>query len=232
MQALKTIAKGLGDVVFPHVCEICGAALPSKSQFICGECITNRFELARLTRNPNSEEIILPENVAVQFALWKFDKGGYLQDLLHSLKYHRLYGIGEDLGKALAARVMIFEEFKQRSEMILIPVPLHKMKEKKRGYNQAYYIAKGVGETMSIPILSRGGLLRVKNTKTQTGFSLEKRKENISKAFQVHNKSDIKGRICIIVDDVFTTGATTFELADELGSAGASKIMIITVAEA
>lgn len=232
MRGLKFFIGGLQEVVFPHICEICGSALADTTHFICDECVEHRFEYARLSGSVNNSEIILPENVQIQFALWRFDKGGYLQDLLHALKYHRLYGVGEDLGKALGQRLLRFSEFKKIENAVLVPVPLHKKKERKRGYNQAYYLAKGVGKVMGVPVVSKAGVERIKNTKTQTGFSLEKRKENISEAFQVVRPKEIEGKTCIIVDDVFTTGATTFELADVLENVGAGKIMIITVAEA
>lgn len=232
MGMLNFFIGGLQEVVFPHICEICGSALPDTTHFVCDDCLNNRFEYARISNSVHNSEILLPENVKVQFALWRFDKGGHLQDLLHALKYNRLYGVGEDLGKALGQRLLRFSEFKRLENAVLVPVPLHKKKERKRGYNQAYYLAKGVGMVLGLPVVSKEGVVRIKNTKTQTGFSLEKRKENISEAFRVNRPVEIQGRTCFIVDDVFTTGATTFELADVLENAGAGKIMIITVAEA
>jgi len=75
-------------------------------------------------------------------------------------------------------------------------------------------------------------VLRNKNTSTQTGFSIEKRRKNIDGAFDVVSTSAIEGTVCIIIDDVFTTGATTFELAANLKKAGSKEIIIATVAQA
>ena len=232
MRLITTLFKGVEEMIYPHVCEICGSSLPDTRQFICRRCLESRFEYARLTHNPDNAEILLPENIECQYALWKFDKGGYLQDLLHALKYHRLYGVGTDLGRALAVRLKKYLIFNDLNDVVLVPVPLHPRKEKKRGYNQAYYLAVGMSEVLRFSIVEKNEVIRTKNTRTQTGFSLEKRKQNIHQAFQVKEKSAINGKTCIIVDDVFTTGATTFELADELEKAGARKIMITTVAEA
>ena len=232
LKGLNIVVDGVKELIFPHVCEICGTQLPRRSQFICQRCTQTGFEWARLPGEVNNPEILLPEGVNVQFALWRFDKGGFLQDLLHKLKYHRLYGVGEDLGRALGQRVEQAGFLNKVQEAVLIPVPLHKNKERKRGFNQAYYIAKGVGEVLNIPIAPERAIQRVKNTKTQTGFTLEKRKENISKAFVVTQAESVSGKTCIIVDDVYTTGATTFEMATELLNAGAFEVMIITVAEA
>lgn len=229
---LKSIKQGFSEVIFPHVCLICGLKLSETEQFVCPDCVRDRFELANSEGKQVSSDTLLPEGIVLQHALWNFDKGGFLQELLHSLKYHRLTGVGVDLGIALGNNVKKNPFFEVTQNSVLIPVPLHLKKRKMRGYNQARFIAKGVGTATQIPICSRKDVIRIKNTKTQTGFSLEKRRENIDNAFEVVNEQSIEGKECIIVDDVFTTGATAFELADTLLNAGANKIMIITVAQA
>jgi ComF family protein len=217
--------------MFPKVCEICGLSLSKAQKFICSECAHSRFERAITTK---SDKINLPEAVAGRFALWQFDKGGYLQDLLHKLKYHRLTGVGEDLGLIIANTILkekTLETFTKENTRIL-PVPLHQKKRKIRGFNQAFFIAKGFSESTGYKILRRGVVKRVRNTKTQTGFSLSKRRENIADAFDVVIKDEIKKKNIIVIDDVFTTGATAFELVTELERAKAGKIFIVTVAQA
>ncbi len=232
LTSLKTLREGISEVLFPHVCLICGLKLSKSEQFVCTHCTSNRFEVANPSGKQVSSDTLLPEGVVLQHALWNFDKGGFLQDLLHSLKYHRLTGVGVDLGIVLGKSLKRNPFFTFDESSILIPVPLHPRKKRMRGYNQARFIAKGVNKATAIPLCLSGDVIRVKNTKTQTGFSLEKRRENINDAFVVRNKASVKDKLCIIVDDVFTTGATAFELADTLISAGAGKIMIITVAQA
>lgn len=229
---LKSIRKGLIEVVFPHTCLVCSSKLPDSEFFVCRNCLQGKFELANPDGKHFSADMIMPEGVELQHALWKFDKGGYLQDLLHKLKYHRLAGVGEDIGRALGRSLMRNPNFIKDDTMLLVPVPLHKRKKRVRGYNQAYYITKGIQSVIEIPRISQKALIRVKNTKTQTGFTLEKRRKNIKQAFLVKDAGAIEGKTCIIVDDVFTTGATTFELASRLLNAGAIKIMITTVAQA
>lgn len=232
LTSLKSIKQGFYEVIFPHVCLICGLKLSSSEQFICPVCVRDRFDLANSEGKQVSSDTILPEGITLQHALWNFDKGGFLQDLLHSLKYHRLTGLGIDLGVALGNSVKRNPFFKSNEHSLLIPVPLHPKKRRMRGYNQAKFIAEGVKMATKIPVCSNEDVQRIKNTKTQTGFSLEKRRENIGKAFVVKNEDSIKGKECIIVDDVFTTGATAFELAETLKNSGVIKIMIITVAQA
>lgn len=227
----KYIRSSISELMFPKVCEICGLSLSRAQNFICSECAYNRFERAFST---TSDKINLPESVTGRFALWQFDKGGYLQDLLHKLKYHRLTGVGEDLGSILGNTVIrekILESFTIENTQIL-PVPLHQKKRRIRGFNQAFFIAKGFSDKSGYKILKRGVVDRIKNTKTQTGFTLNKRRENIADAFRVVQKKEIEGKNIIVIDDVFTTGATAFELVTELENAEVSKIFIVTVAQA
>ena len=230
--SLKSLKQGFTEVIFPHVCLICGNKLSKSEQFICPVCVRDRFELANLEGKQVSSDTFLPEGIALQHALWNFDKGGFLQDLLHSLKYHRLTGLGIDLGIALGINAKKNPFFKSNEDSLLIPVPLHFKKKRIRGYNQARFIAKGVQIATKINLCSSLDVIRIKNTRTQTGYSLNMRRENIKGAFEVINEIQIREKECIIVDDVFTTGATAFELADTLINSGASKVLIITVAQA
>ncbi len=229
--ALNFYRDGLKNMLFPHVCEICGHQMPEQFSFVCEPCLSNKFEEIDNSEG-KQEQILLPEYVLDQFAMWKFDKGGYLQDLLHNLKYRHLPGVGVDLGKQLGKKLLQNYAMIGDHSWLLIPVPLHYKKEKIRGYNQAKVISEGISKVTKLAVIDKSSVIRVKNTKTQTGFSLTKRNANISKAFKVVDKTVLKNRHCIIVDDVFTTGATTFELAKELKNVGAGKILIVTIASA
>ena len=232
LTSIKSISEVIQNILFPNVCLVCGLKLAGKEQYVCRNCLKERFEPANPDGKSTSSDTLLPEGVVLQHALWKFDKGGYLQDLLHQLKYHRLTGVGTDLGGQLGISLGNNRHFVFEKDPVLIPVPLHSGKKRKRGYNQAYYIAKGLRNFTEIPIIKQAAVVRIKNTSTQTGFSLEKRRRNIENAFRVDMPERVAGRTCIIVDDVFTTGATSFELARKLLEAGAYKIMITSVAQA
>jgi ComF family protein len=226
------IKNGIKEILYPHVCEICGHHLPEAYSFVCESCLNSRFEEAPNNKESSEYGMILPEGVEFQFSMWKFDKGGYLQDLLHSLKYHQLNGVGSDLGKQLGKVILDKTALEKESKILLVPVPLHEKKERKRGFNQARVICEGVKKSTGFNLIPKGIINRVKNTQTQTGFSLRRRNENIRNAFLVTNNEMIVDKSCLIIDDVFTTGATTFELAKAMRSAGAGKIIIATVASA
>lgn len=227
---INYIRDGVKKILFPHVCVICGHQLPNTYSFVCESCLNNRFEEAEEGRQSSTPNIILPEGIEFKFSMWRFDKGAFLQDLIHNLKYHQIEGVGIDLGRQLGKQIIYKTSLQKNSEIMIIPVPLHKKKEKKRGFNQARILSEGVRDTTGFKIVSKGVILRVKNTKTQTGFTLKKRNENLQNAFYVEKPEIIKDRECLIVDDVYTTGSTTFELAKALRLAGVKKIFIATIA--
>lgn len=232
-KAIVNFGKGLQSIIFPNVCVCCGIQVTDKERHICSFCLNSRFESAGEMDNEGSE-LVLPEGVVAQHALWKFDKGGKLQQLLHYLKYDHLTKIGEEMGEKLALELKKRSDIMRRvdASAVLVPVPLHYLKFRKRGFNQAFTIAKGIQRVMEIPICDIKSVVRTRNTRTQTGFSLQKRIENVQNAFTVRNSAEFKDRFVIIVDDVFTTGATTFELASVLDKAGAASAAIVTAAQA
>lgn len=230
MNIIQYIKKAAGEIAFPKVCYICGIILPDKQHFLCHNCIKTKFEEAYIS---SEEKINRPESVVDRVALWQFDKGGELQNILHGLKYKRLTDIGIDLGAALGRKLKKrYKNTIPNKELMLLPVPLHTKRNRKRGYNQAEFIVEGVKAMFGGTIIPIDAVLRVKNTKTQTGFSLEKRRSNISGAFVVKKPEWISEKAVFIIDDVFTTGATGYELAHILKQSGAKSVYIATVAQA
>ena len=114
----------------------------------------------------------------------------------------------------------------------LIPVPLHKDRSRERGFNQSELLARELENLFDIPI-HLGNLVRVKNTKPQ--FSLETREEkltNVQNAFEVREPEKIEWKNILLVDDIFTTGATVSEIAKTLLNAGANRVDVFTLARA
>ncbi|MEL7833910.1 ComF family protein [Fodinibius sp. Rm-B-1B1-1] len=236
MNIINSVINDLKKVVFPNVCVCCGRENTRLERQICSFCLDERFEDGNPDNKDRSSDSLLPNEVVLQHALWNFDKGGDLQNLLHQLKYERLTTIGIDLGRKLGQRMKTHPTVVNLIEQhtaVIVPVPLHYLKYRYRGFNQAFKLAQGFKEIwQAIPICGVTDIIRTKNTSSQTGFSLKKRLKNMQKAFKVKNHSLINGRLCIIIDDVFTTGATTFELAETLHKEGAGPIMILTIAQA
>lgn len=223
---IKNLTEPLSDIVFPPVCACCGERLIDRLESICVECLHSRFELA-----PAGEEI-LPDSVLFRLSLWSFDKYGYLQNLLHKLKYDHCTGVGEQLGREAGRLISALHVTESKADWRILAVPLHKKRYRTRGYNQSMEIAKGVASTSGIELLEENVVTRVKHTKTQTGLNSGERASNISGAFEIVRSSAIHHTKLVLVDDVFTTGATTFELAKTLQAVSGYPCGILTIAKA
>lgn len=231
---MQTILNGFLELLFPKICACCSVQLANKENTLCEFCKYDRFELSDSCINDKSVEI-LPEYIGFRIALWQFDKGGYLQDLLHRLKYEQLYGLGIDFGMELGK--IIRRKIKKEGwlfcyQPFLIPVPLHKKKIRERGFNQSFALCEGISIRTGWRILDDNKLSRNRYTKSQTGLNIDERYGNLSGAFEVHGLEILPWELPIIVDDVFTTGATTMEVARVLKKAGAQRAGIATLAEA
>ncbi|GAH54355.1 unnamed protein product, partial [marine sediment metagenome] len=112
-----------------------------------------------------------------------------------------------------------------------IPVPLHPKRKKKRGFNQAQIIAKELARIKGIELRDQM-LLKIKNVPPQTSLRVEERAENVSGAFGVAKGDKIKGKVVLLVDDVYTTGSTIRECSSVLRNAGVKEVKALTVAQA
>jgi len=229
LKSISKLTREVSGLVFPQVCACCGQLTINRDVIICEQCLSTRFEYDEL-----SDKIILPEKVAFRFSLWKFDKLGYLQDMLHKLKYDHLTGVGtalgREVGKQLIRSGLMEEHFSNMETLVLVPVPLFVKRHRKRGYNQARIIADGINSVTNFPVIKEGAVIRTKNTTTQTGLNSNERIKNLSSAFRINMPDLLKGKIPLIVDDVYTTGATTFEMATCLYEVTNLPSAIITIA--
>lgn len=224
---INKVTEPFADIVFPPVCACCGERVMDRKQMICLDCLNSRFEPA-----PTDEIEILPNSVSFRLSLWEFDKFGYLQNLLHKLKYDHCTGIGEQIGREAGRRLMATGCIHSTADWQLLAVPLHKKRFRTRGYNQSMEIARGVTYTSGIPLIKEGTVRRVKHTKTQTGLNSGERASNIFGAFEIADTTAIQDSRFLLIDDVFTTGATTFELAHTLKAVSGYPSGILTIAKA
>ncbi len=165
------------------------------------------------------------------FSYFHFKDESIIQTLIHELKYQNKRSIGIFLGEIIASSIKDDADF--TSADALIPVPLHKIRFRERGYNQSELIAKGISKVIGIKVIN-DLLMRNRNTQTQTKLNFEERRENVKDAFYVSKKYKdfIPGKNFIIVDDVITTGSTINECGKALIQSGASKVFAISVAVA
>lgn len=228
LREIKTYATKLIDFILPRFCCSCKTKLLTNENTICQSCF-DKIQLAldkRLKRE--FERKFQNKNIISDFfALFVFEKDKELQYAIHSLKYQNKFQVGIFLGKVLATKIK-----SNRSDWkidLIIPIPLHQLKKAERGYNQSYYIAKGISKVLNVPCSDRI-VKRRKYTESQTTMTLVERLENISDAFKIRNKNVVKGKTILLVDDVITTGATISECGKILFDAGTKKIFAASIA--
>ena len=147
--------------------------------------------------------------------------------MLHALKYKSKPEVGRLLGKWYGQDLKKNNTFADCD--VIIPVPLHKKRQKKRGYNQSEFIAKGLAEELNIPMMN-GVLLKKHFTETQTFKSREERWQNTLHSFEIKNEEHIKGKRILLVDDVITTGATTEACIFQLNKVSEAPISVASIA--
>lgn len=211
--------KLLIDFIYPPVCIVCGND-SNFQPFLCKKCL-NKIPLFNGTPDSIRYHNDHPANIVK--ALFYFDDN--LQRLIHEIKYRDAPYMAEFLGEILG------EYYKNDAIAVsqaLIPVPLHAARKRERTYNQSACIAKGIAKIWHVDILTKS-LKRGRYTNTQTKLNKKERQENMRGAFVLKHLEKLPDRVCII-DDVFTTGATTMEIARTLKSAGVKEINILCLA--
>jgi ComF family protein len=230
-QRLTALAGNLLSLLFPSFCSGCSNHLNRGESGICSSC---------LYRLPYTDHYLHKENrVARHFwgkvpfhaamALLRYKKGSRVQRIIYHLKYNGRSEVGIKLGMMMAERLLMSEFY--RDVEVIIPVPLHKSKERKRGYNQSRFIAEGLSAILNIPV-NDTALIRNVATESQTLKGRYTRHENMQHAFYVVKPGELSGKHILIVDDVVTTGATITACAIELQQCGVRKLSIAVAAGA
>lgn len=152
-----------------------------------------------------------------------------LKTLIHQLKYQGRWSIGEHLAKRLLAQPRALALLGEVDA--IAPVPLHRWRQLRRGYNQAAVVAAQIAGEISKPLVWPAA--RVRNTRTQTHFHSRKdRADNLRSAFRLRNPAAIAGRRVLVIDDVTTTGATLQSFARTLRRAKPASLTAMVVAVA
>jgi ComF family protein len=231
MQFFKSLAVDLFQLLFPNLCNGCGQCLIKTERLLCLNCLFDLpytdFHLFADNRVAKQLWGRIPCSYAV--AMLYFRKGSRVQQMLHNLKYRGKAELGDLLGEMLGSKILqggIAPAFD-----VIIPVPLHKKREKIRGYNQSQRIAEGLSAKINVPVIN-GLLLKLKATSSQTKKGRFNRYENLKAAFSIKDASQLLGKHVLLVDDVVTTGATLEACMLVLLAAGSKSISIAAVAYA
>lgn len=146
--------------------------------------------------------------------------------IIYDLKYHKKRYISYHIAEMICDRLI---ECNIYDFDVIMPVPLHKARERERTFNQAGIISKYIGK-MTRTYVNNRNLIRVKNTITQNKLTREERRENLEGAFEVLDKDKVKGKNILLIDDVFTTGLTANQCSRVLSENGAVNVYIATLA--
>ena len=237
-QAANLLASLL-NLVLPDDCRLCGKPLENFNRIpVCKACLASIKPLVAeffcvTCRTPFLSEYPLDENGKCglcRHGLNDYDAaycyGSYeaeLRGLIHLLKYQRVETLGKPLSQLLIKALPLDQRFD-----CIVPLPLHWMRRVWRGFNQAELIAAPLANYMSVPLVK--ALRRKKYRPPQVGLTNAQRRENVRGVFVVTQPQLVEGRRILLVDDVFTTGATASACAKALKKAGAKHVSLLTLA--
>ena len=235
---MNMIQKGLSaalDLLLPRICIVCGRRLLLEEKHLCLECTADlpltRFE--RMSHNPMADrfndviqkhltsdeikEVSSYEPYAYATALFFYKADGDYKQIPYQLKYHGNVSVGRHFGRMLGRRLAGSGLFQDVD--IVIPVPLHRLRRWKRGYNQAEILAAEVASALGASIRN-DILVRTRRTKTQTKLEVEEKIRNVKGAFEavLPDSCDAVPKHILLIDDVFTTGSTLGECFSALRS--------------
>ena len=213
--------------------------MPGRLCSVCGERLLSPHILASAEGQilcPFCSRVEQQFSKAVAYGSYE----GVLRELVHLLKYAGVRPAAGVLGRALAEAISIRELFpgdvSASSPVLVVPVPLHRSRRRQRGFNHAELIARAAMKFLAsdprmVPmVIGQDVLERRRETQSQIGLTIHQRQENMRGAFAVKRAQEVNGREVLLVDDVYTTGATVSECARVLRRAGASKVWVATVA--
>jgi ComF family protein len=230
---MKLVSRFIIDffgLFFPELCVACNTHLLNQEKLLCTKC---QYNIPRTNFHTN------PENPVAQLfwgrakiehasAYFYFNKGTNYQEMMHHFKYHGKKEIGYVLGKdfGLQLKDSTFNEID-----IIVPVPLHPKKLKKRGYNQSDLIANGLAFSLEKTVDTKN-LYRTVATSTQTRKSRFARWQNVENIFSIKDPTLFEGKHILLVDDVVTTGSTFEACANTILEIKGTKVSIVALAVA
>ena len=255
VRVLRSTAAGaldsLSTVIFPADCRVCGLPLvgfsllpvcnacwndlPAQTGLLCVRC----GEALDAVPGSDGDARCRPCNAVAPDFEKAVAHGVYeskLRALLHLLKYDGIEPVAKRLGAELADEVLAIPDLP--GELLAVPVPLHGGKRRTRGFNQSELLARGLMSAMrqrrpEMQInLAAALLVRQRATESQAGLNPHERRRNVRGAFFVPKPETIAGRDVLLVDDIYTTGATARACSTALLRAGARRVWVATVARA
>lgn len=228
---MRTYLSDFVSLIFPQLCAACRESLVGNEKLLCTNCL---YDLPQTNFHLQPDNIVAQQfwgklNIEGAYALYFFNKGGNIQNMMHQFKYKGIQDIGNLLGNIAGAQLVQSQSFKTAD--VIIPVPLHKKRMRERGYNQSACFANGLAEKLSATV-DIDNLIRTVATNTQTHKSRFARFENMKEVFAVARPHSLENKHVLLVDDIVTTGSTLEACGIELLKIPGLKLSIATIAYA
>lgn len=230
------------DILFPPICLNCRKTLTNKKEdccwkekIVCNQCLdsvkinTSFFCPICRARLPENKKICHYNARYFLAAAGNYDDPT-LQNLIHYFKYKHFQKLASVLANLMISHLNILNSKFYILNSIIIPIPLHPNRKRQRGFNQAQLLAETIACHFKLPLINE--LKRIKDNKPQAKTkNFEERERNILNCFEIKNPEMIQGKNIILIDDVFTSGATINEAAKILKENGAKKIIALVLAK-
>lgn len=216
------------DLLFPRLCAVCGSRLQSDETHLCLHCLRHLPRTDFHKESEHAMEQLFRGKIDIDraFAFFYSTPHSQYRSLLHHIKYHNGKECARYLGKLYA------EELCETGLLddidLIIPVPLHRTRMRKRGYNQSEWIALGISDITGIT-LDTQSLIRPKANPSQTHLSLYERWLNTHNIFSLSPNHNCTDKHILLVDDIVTTGATLLACAQTLRTAQPLNISLLAL---
>jgi ComF family protein len=236
---LNGISARLFNLVFPDECRVCQQPLQTLSRIpVCPSCLSAPKPLqaeffCSACRTPFVDSYPLDEHdlcTICRESLVNFDRvysfGSYdgpIRKLIHVFKYGKVETLAGPLARFMARALPVDDRFDA-----IVPMPMHWRKRWQRGFNQAVLLARPIARRYGLKLSAN--LRRTRYTESQAGLGQTERQENLKHSFAVKRPGQLAGKHILLIDDVFTTGATLRAAAQALKAAGAGRVSALTLA--
>lgn len=228
MRKIRLIWNDFLHLFFPRLCLTCTKPLVEGEGQVCLHCLCD-LPVVRIGKgkdNPAYRLFVGNKRVKEAAAAYLFEQGGKVQKIIHAFKYYGDKKLAFEMGRLAALRMKELGLYEAID--LIVPVPLHKKKERIRGYNQSEWLAKGFSEVYHLPICS-DALVRLRNSDTQTNKDIYERHLNASGLFKVIRSEAFEGKHVLLIDDVVTAGATIQSCIDALHEVAELQISIFSL---
>lgn len=226
---IKKYFEDLLSLLYPNICYNCDTILVDGEEKICLRCYRD-FPLALYHLSEQNPLLSITSGmmkIEDAFCYLKFNKQGIAQKLLHELKYKGDISIGLLLGQWFGNHIK--NELLNAKIDFIIPLPLHRSRERSRGFNQSKIIARGMSKVSGISI-NEEVLFRTRSIATQTKKGKVDRWQNARSMYKVLDAEAIEGKNVLLVDDVVTTGATICSALEVLAKTNVNRLFFGCIA--